>query len=74
MKECLTAAGYESGHELVRNVESRIVEIDSRPDLSRAKKDRVIRSYRSFLEKVSADLTAYELSHSSVNERLLVAS
>lgn len=70
MKEPLTAAGYQSGLELIQKVESEIRMLELRNDISDIKRERVIKSYRSFLEKVKAGVIEYEARQSDERVKL----
>ena len=60
MREKLTFESYVSAKELIRNLEDRIAEIESRKDFPPPQIESVVRSYRSFMKKINCDIEEFE--------------
>ena len=64
MNEELTAEGYEQTREKLRNLERGLGEIESRPDLSPARRAAVTRSYTLMMRQYLREIKLYETRHS----------
>lgn len=60
MKEPLTADGYEQTKEKLRDLETRLVELDRRTDLDPAHMASVRRSYKTMIRQYREEQKVYE--------------
>jgi hypothetical protein len=60
MSESLTAEGYEHTKEKLRDLETRLEEIESRTDLGAEHLASVRRSYRMMMREYLQDIKLYE--------------
>jgi hypothetical protein len=60
MRELLTAEGYEQTKEKLRDLESRLAEIEKRSDLSPTRLASVRRSYAMMMREFLQDIKLYE--------------
>ncbi len=60
MSEVLTAEGYEQTKEKLRNLESRLVEIEKRTDLAADHRASVRRSYKMMMREFLQEIKLYE--------------
>jgi len=63
MTEVLTAEGYEQTKEKLRDLQSRLAEIEKRTDLAPAHLASVRRSYNSMIREYLQDIKLYEVKH-----------
>ena len=63
MSEPLTAEGYEQTKEKLRDLQSRLAEIEKRTDLAPAHLASVRRSYNSMIREYLQDIKLYEVKH-----------
>ena len=60
MSESLTAEGYEQTKEKLRDLETRLAEIEKRTDLSPDHLESVRRSYKMMMREFLRDIKLYE--------------
>jgi hypothetical protein len=60
MAEMLTAEGYEQTKEKLRDLDSRLAEIEKRTDLNPEHLARVRRSYRMMMQEFLREIKTYE--------------
>ena len=60
MSESLTAAGYEQTKEKLRDLETRLAEIEQRTDLDAGHLASVRRSYKMMMREYLQELKLYE--------------
>ena len=63
MSELLTAEGYEQTREKLRDLETRLAEIEQRTDLDVEHLASVRRSYTMMMREYLQDLKMYEARH-----------
>lgn len=71
MTELLTDDGYEQSCEKVRELESRLADLERRDDLSASHKASVRRSYYKMIRKLRQDILLFEAhrrSHPVAND------
>lgn len=73
MRERLTAEAYVQSKEKIRNLEARIETVERRTDINPSLIYRFVRSYRSFMKKLIADIEKYE-SHQELLRRTNLAA
>ena len=64
MTEVLTAEGYEKTKEKLRDLETRLAEIENRTDLDPEHLASVRRSYRMMMREFLRDIKLYEAKQS----------
>ena len=67
MSEVLTAEGYEQTKEKLRDLESRLAEIEKRTDLEPKRLASVRRSYKMMIREFLQDIKLYEAKQSKQN-------
>ncbi len=60
MSELLTAEGYEHAKEMLRDLETRLAEIEKRTDLGAEHLASVRRSYKMMMREFLQDIRLYE--------------
>jgi hypothetical protein len=63
MIELLTAEGYEQTKEKLRDLETRLAEIENRTDLDADHLASVRRPYRMMIRELLQDITLYEVRY-----------
>ena len=74
MRERLTAEAYVQSKEKIRNLEARIEIVERRTDFTPSLIYRFVRSYRSSMKKLIADIEQYESQQELLRRTNLVAS
>jgi hypothetical protein len=64
MTELLTADGYEQTKEKLRDLETRLAEIEKRMDITPSHMESVRRSYRMIMRELLRDIKLYETHQS----------
>ena len=64
MTETLTPDGYEQTKEKLRDLETRLAEIEGRTDLDPEHLASVRRSYKMMIRELLQDIKVYEARHS----------
>jgi hypothetical protein len=67
MSEILTAEGYEQTKEKLRDLETRLAEIEKRMDLDADHLASVRRSYKMIIREFLQDIKLYEAKHAKLN-------
>ena len=67
MREMLTAEGYEQSKEKLRDLETRLAEIEKRTDLDPGRLASVRRSYKMMIRKFLQDIKLYEAKQTKQN-------
>ena len=67
MKELLTPDGYEQTKNKLRDLETRLVELEKRTDLSREHLASVRRSYKMMMREYLQDIKLYEARQAKHN-------
>jgi hypothetical protein len=67
MSEMLTVEGYEQTKEKLRDLNTRLAEMEKRTDLDPAHQANVLRSYRMIMREFLRDSRLYEASQSDQN-------
>lgn len=63
MTELLTAEGYEQTKEKLRDLETRLAEIEQRTDLDPKRLGSVRRSYKMMMREYVQEIKLYEAKH-----------
>ena len=69
MREILTAEGYEQTKGKLRDLETRLAEIEKRTDLDPEHLASVRRSYKMMIREFLEDIKLYEARHNSLAPR-----
>jgi len=67
MRESLTAEGYEQTKEKLRDLETRLAEIEERTDLDPKRLASVRRSYKMMIREYLQDIKLYEARQAKQN-------
>jgi hypothetical protein len=67
MSEVLTAEGYEQTKEKLRDLETRLAEIEKRTDLDPKRLASVRRSYKMMIREFLQDIKLYEAKQANQN-------
>jgi hypothetical protein len=67
MRDLLTAEGYEQTKEKLRDLETRLAEIEKRADLSPSRLASVRRSYAMMMREYLQDIKLYEAKQDKQN-------
>ena len=67
MSEALTAEGYEQTKQKLRDLETRLAEIEKRADLDPKRLASVRRSYKMMIREYLQDIKLYEVKQTKQN-------